>query len=372
MLGAVDGVELGLEAGGDVAGEEFVGAADAFAVGPLVGEHHQPAEAAGVLLQALDHGDGVVGRADDRAAGFDRALGRLGGAGQDGAERVAEVVDLPGAPALAALGEGALAGFGDVHGDDHPPLVAVDHRAVALGGLFNLNPLAFEVAASAGQVDADAEHAHAVFAGDLASGGGDGAGDGHFEVRLGVGRDLEARVDQLEPVGLHVDGAVLSEQGVDRFERFVHAQALGEGVDAHHGGVGGERAGADAHHGAAAGHVVELDHAVDGHQRVVVGQADDAGAEADVAGALGGGGDEDLGGGDQFPAGAVVLADPGFVVAELVEPFEQLEVAVHRERGVFPDAVEGRHEDSEVHSSVAGHLGLLPRRRAAPLPILRW
>ena len=227
---------------------------------------------------------------------------------------------------------------------------------MALGRLFHLDPLPLEVAAPARQVDADAEHPHAVFPGDLAAGGRDGAGDGHFEMRLGVGRDLEARVDQLEPVGLHVDGAVLAEQGVDRFERFIHAHALGERVDAHHRGVGGERAGTDAHHRAAAGHVVELNHAVDGHQRVVVGQADDAGAEADVAGALRGGGDEDLGRGDQLPAGAVVLADPRFVVTELVEPLEQLEVAVQRQRGVFPDAVEGRHEDSEVHSSVAGHL----------------
>ena len=77
-----------------------------------------------------------------------RAFGRLGGAGQDGLQRVAEVVDLPGAPALAGFGEGLLAGLGDVHRDDQTPLVAVDHLTFALGDLLNLRPLAFEVGAS--------------------------------------------------------------------------------------------------------------------------------------------------------------------------------------------------------------------------------
>ena len=121
--------------------------------------------------------------------------------------------------------------------------------------------------------------------------------------------------------------------------------------------------GSDAHHHPAAGHVVELDHAVDDHQRVVIGQRDDAGAEADVTGALGGGGDEDLGRGDQFPAGRVMLADPGLVVAELVEPFDQLEVAVDRQRGILADAVKRRHEDAEVHASVGCHV--VPRSSSA-------
>src|SRR5438128_1974442 len=86
---------------------------------------------------------------------------------------------------------------------------------------------------------------------------------------------------------------------------------------------------------------------------MVVGQAGDAGAEPDVARALGGGGDEDLGRGDQLPAGRVVLADPDLVVAEPVEPLDQLHVAVHRERGVFAEAVEGGEEDAELHSFVA-------------------
>ncbi len=88
----------------------------------------------------------------------------------------------------------------------------------------------------------------------------------------------------------------------------------------------------------------------------MVGQADDAGAEFDVAGALGGGGDEDFGGGDGFPAGAVVLADPGFVVAELVEQLDQLEVALEGEGGVLAEPVEGARKMPNFIRMVGGLL----------------
>ena len=96
------------------------------------------------------------------------------------------------------------------------------------------------------------------------------------------------------------------------------SRSLGR-VDAHHEGVGGKRAGPDADHDAAAGQVVEEDHAVGQHERVVVGQRGHARAEADVPGAPRRGGDEDLGRGDDLVAGGVVLAEPGLVEAQLVE-----------------------------------------------------
>ena len=80
----------------------------------------------------------------------------------------------------------------------------------------------------------------------------------------------------------------------DRLERLLHHVALLGGVDAHHEGVGGQRARADAEHHAAAGQVVEQHHAVGQHEGVVVGQRRDAGTEADVPGALRRGGDEHL------------------------------------------------------------------------------
>ena len=79
--------------------------------------------------------------------------------------------------------------------------------------------------------------------------------------------------------------------------------------------VGRQQPRPDAEHDAAARHVIELDDAVRDHQRVVIGQRDDAGAEPDALGALGRGGDEQFGRGDDLEAGRVMLADPGLVVS---------------------------------------------------------
>ena len=105
--------------------------------------------------------------------------------------------------------------------------------------------------------------------------------------------------------------------------------------------------------------MVQLNHAVGHHERVVVREADDAGAELDVPGALGGGGDEEFGRGDGFPAGAVVLADPGFVIAQVIQPLEGFKVALEAEGGVFAEPVEGGQEDSNFMRGGSGIRALL-------------
>ncbi len=90
----------------------------------------------------------------------------------------------------------------------------------------------------------------------------------------------------------------------------------------------GEQPGAGTEHDAAACHVVKLDDAVGDHHRMMVGQRDDAGAEADVFGALGGEGDKDFGRADDLKPSRVMLADPGLVKPELVEPGHQFEIAL--------------------------------------------
>jgi hypothetical protein len=87
--------------------------------------------------------------------------------------------------------------------------------------------------------------------------------------------------------------------------------------------------------------VVEQDHPLGDPQRVVVGERGDPGAELDVAGPLGGRGDEDLGRGDDLAAGRVVLADPRLVVAEPVEVLDELEVALERTVGFSPAGWKG-------------------------------
>jgi hypothetical protein len=45
----------------------------------------------------------------------------------------------------------------------------------------------------------------------------------------------------------------------------------------------------------------------------------------------------------------MMLADERLFVAELVEPLDQLHVALEAERRIFADAVEWGHENSEFH-----------------------
>ena len=144
--------------------------------------------------------------------------------------------------------------------------------------------------------------------------------------------------------------------------RLLHHPALVDGVDAHDVGVGGQRAGAGAEDEPAAGEVVEQHDAVGQQPRVVVRQRHHAGAELDVLGPLGGGGDEDLGAADELVAAGVVLAEPGLVVAEPVEGLDPLEVVLEGERRALPDRVERRVEGAEAQGPGGGHVSDLRGR----------
>ena len=105
--------------------------------------------------------------------------------------------------------------------------------------------------------------------------------------------------------------------------------------------------------------MVKEHHAVGHHVGVMVGQANDAGSQADVPGALGGGGDEYLGRRYRLPTGAMVLTDVSFIKAQGVQPLKQFQVPVQGQCRVFVYTVEGRHENSELHSAIGGHWVLL-------------
>ena len=167
-----------------------------------------------------------------------------------------------------------------------------------------------------------------------------------------VRAQLQAGLDQGEPVGLHGHRLLALQQEQDRLERLLHHVALAGRVDAHHEGVRGQRAGPDPDHQAAPGQVVEQHHAVGQDEGVVVGQRRHAGAQADGSGALGGGGDEDLRGGDDLVSGRMVLAEPGLVEPERVQVLDQLQIALEGQRRVLAHRMERRQEDAEVQ--VAG------------------
>ena len=203
----------------------------------------------------------------------------------------------------------------------------------------------------AGRRGADRQEAAAEAAGGPRPGRRDLRRHRHLGEGPLVRPQLQPGLDELEPVRLHGD-RLAGQQEEDGLERLLHHVALVGGVDAHHEGVGGQGARADAEHDAAACQVVEQHHAVGQHERVVVGQRRDAGAEADVLGALRRGGDEDLGRGDDLVPGGVVLAEPGLVEAERVEVLDQLQVALERQRRVLAHGMERGQEDPELQAAV--------------------
>ena len=96
--------------------------------------------------------------------------------------------------------------------------------------------------------------------------------------------------------------------------------------------------------------MIELYDAVRDHQGVVVRQRDDAGAEPDVLGALGNRGDEQLRRGDGLESCRVMLTNPGLVVTEPVEPFDELEVAMQHIVRILVQGVERRQENPMFHA----------------------
>ena len=207
-----------------------------------------------------------------------------------------------------------------------------------------------------GRGAADGEHAEPVPARRQPARRRARAGHRHFHVRPGEVRHLELRLAELEPVRLHRD-ALAPQQRHQRVEGLVHHAALLARVDPHAEGVARERPRPDAEHGAPLRHVVKLHHPVGEREGVVVGQRDDAGAEPDMPGALGGGGDEQFRTGDDLEAAGMVLADPDFVVVEPVEMLDQLHIPVETGGRVLVHRVERGEEDSEAERRGHGNSG---------------
>ena len=68
--------------------------------------------------------------------------------------------------------------------------------------------------------------------------------------------------------------------------------------------------------------MVQQHHAVGYHVRVVIWQADHAGAQPNVSGALGRSSDENFRRADGLPASAVVLANPRLIIPQRVQPLQ--------------------------------------------------
>src|SRR5262249_23535604 len=102
---------------------------------------------------------------------------------------------------------------------------------------------------------------------------------------------------------------------------------------------------------AATGHLVELGDALGEHQRAVVGQAGDSGAELDRPGGPQGARDEEVGARDVLPHRREVLADPRLLEVEPVEDHELLQVLVEGAGGVGAGRVERHVEVADAHGA---------------------
>ncbi len=85
---------------------------------------------------------------------------------------------------------------------------------------------------------------------------------------------------------------------------------------------------------------------------MVIGQRGHARAQPDAPRALSGRGDEYLRRGDGLVARRVVLADPGLVIAQLVEVLDELEIALEGKGGILVDGMKRRQEDSEAQRRI--------------------
>ena len=164
-------------------------------------------------------------------------------------------------------------------------------------------------------------------------------------------QQLQCRVVQREPVAFGGD-PLAAEQAADDADRLVLPVAQEHRIDAERVRVGGQRARPGAEDRPAAGHVVELHHALRDVERMMIGQRDDAGGELDALRPLARGGEEHLRRGDHFPAAGMMFAAPEFVVAELVEMLDEVEIAAELQHRVFADRMMRREEGAEIQ---AGH-----------------
>jgi len=85
--------------------------------------------------------------------------------------------------------------------------------------------------------------------------------------------------------------------------------------------------------------VVELHHTLCDVERVMVGQRNDARAEADALAALAGSGQKHLRRGDHLPAAGMVLAAPELVVSQSIQALDEVKVAAELQHRVLTDGM---------------------------------
>ena len=333
-------VEQSVDLRDHVPGDQVPAPARVLAVRPVVDEADDAPEAASQLHHVVDLRDQVVRGANDRGTlvrecdivhrlvrrFVDRAL-----ACGEGADSVLVVVSHQ---AVARLLSGLLASLSDVPVHHDAPVLAIDLIAV-LGRRFLCEaPLGRERAHPGFGHGADGEHSGLMLACQRHAGRREDRCDGELHLLL-ERLELEPGVAQREPLGLVGEALVGLEQPPDDPHRLVLPVSQYHRVHAQRVSVRRQRARPRPEDHATTRLVIELHESLRHHERMVVRQRDDAGAEHNPVGAFGSRRKEDLWRGDHLPSRRVVLTAPELVVSEVVHKLDQLEVALKLKRGVF-------------------------------------
>src|SRR6516225_5482314 len=96
--------------------------------------------------------------------------------------------------------------------------------------------------------------------------------------------------------------------------------------------------------------MVEEDDALSHPQRIVIRNADHAGAEFDVTRALGRRRYHDFRRGGELGASGVMLAEPCLIIAAAIQPLDEIEIALQCERRVDAGFMEGREKNAEAQA----------------------
>ena len=94
--------------------------------------------------------------------------------------------------------------------------------------------------------------------------------------------------------------------------------------------------------------MIEVDHALRDMERMMIGNRDDASAEPDAVGALGGCDQEHFRRADRFPASGMMFAHPKLVVVQLVYPGREFEVSLELEGRVFTNRMVWSEKDAKA------------------------
>src|SRR5262249_29229514 len=145
LIRRLDPGETALEAGHDVAREQFIAVQCFFARGPVGHRDHEATKPAAELLQTLDTSDAVVWRANEPLIALGHEIDHLirRDIGRWMSERCPKVLSQLATTAQADIIARLFTTFGEMHGHDQTPVLTAQGFAMLFRGFFPNGPQLF-------------------------------------------------------------------------------------------------------------------------------------------------------------------------------------------------------------------------------------